>query len=73
MSNETKQGKADHAAIARRFLDHHPDVGPGAPAVLAMAQIHASLAVAEQLERLNETLGGLTSGGTDRYLKVRNG
>ena len=89
MSDEQKQveEKVDHVFHARQWLDAadreaSTDANATVSAVelakgfAAVAQVHASLAQVEQLERLNETLGGLVvenhipNGTVDRKLKV---
>jgi len=53
--------KVDHRAEAERLMQH-PDTSLPAVDATDTAQVYASLAIVEQLERLNETLavGNLT-------------
>lgn len=77
MAAESKE-RVDHRAKAEQCLDR-----AGRTAVTEEdrirrhhreAQVHASLAIAEQLERLNDTLAHVVNAaGPGGYLKVRNG
>lgn len=70
MSDEQKQveEKVDHAERAREMVSAvggpQDPRNPGAIAYLVGAQVHASLAIAEQLERLNGNLADLLGDGS---------
>jgi hypothetical protein len=68
--------KVDHAYAARHGLQIADECeGMRTLEWAATAQVHASLAIAEQLVRLNETLEAIsepTAGQFDGALRVRN-
>lgn len=78
MNGEQVEQKVDHVAAARRCIE--PDIpnrfgGREQPYPFdpRTAQAHAQIAIAEELRGIREVLRGVTGGGIDRYLKVRNG
>lgn len=70
--------QVDHRRLAendRSFASTLSERDAAVDRLLASAQVHASLAIAEQLERLNETLEGISEppmGTFDGALRVRN-
>lgn len=57
---QAEERPVNHLTAARNFLREVGDTSPhDKDALLRMVEVHASLAIAEQLERLNEKLGSV--------------